>query len=83
MEQDEILILTLVGSISGIVMLMLKLCFKSKCSHVNLCCGLMKIKREVQFETELETEKDEPKPKQKEAAQHISMPELQPQTEGV
>lgn len=56
MEQYDILILTLVGSLTSIILLTLKLCFKSKCSDINLCFGLMKIKREVQFETELKIE---------------------------
>ena len=54
MEEKEILMLSLIASLSGICMLMLKLCFKSKCSTIDLCCGLMKIKRQVQLETELE-----------------------------
>jgi hypothetical protein len=60
MEHDTILTVSLVGSASGIIILMLKLMFKSKCSSVDCCCGLFKIKREVQLETELEPDKKKP-----------------------
>jgi len=35
---------------------MLKLCSKSKCSEVNICSGLFKIKRDVQVEANIENE---------------------------
>ena len=62
MEQNEILILSLVGALTPITILIIKACYKSKCSNVSICCGAIKIKREVQIETELgnssEKEKD-------------------------
>ncbi len=57
MDQNTILTVSLVSSATGIIILMLKLAFKSKCSSVDCCCGLFKIKREVQLETELEPDK--------------------------
>lgn len=57
MEQNTILTVSLVSSATGIIILMLKLMFKSKCSNISCCCGLFQIKREVQLETELEPDK--------------------------
>ena len=76
MDQNEILMLSLIGSLSGIVILMLKLCFQSKCSTIDLCCGLMKIKREVQLEKDLDE-----KPEQQKTNSPLSMPKQQPQTD--
>lgn len=53
---DNGLIITLAGIISGVIFLMLRLCFKSKCSDVNLCFGLFKIKRDVASEINIEKE---------------------------
>ena len=76
MEPNEILMLSLIGSLSGIVILLLKLCFRSKCSTVDICCGLMKIKREVQLEKDLDEKPEQPKPNSP-----ISMPQQQPHVE--
>jgi len=57
MDQHTVLSVTLVSSATGIIILMLKLMFKSKCSNISCCCGLFQIKREVQLETELEPDK--------------------------
>lgn len=53
MENNDVLMLSLVASLTSIILLSLKLCFRSKCSDISVCFGLMKIKREVQLETEL------------------------------
>ena len=42
---DSVLIISLATIASGIIALSLKLCFKSKCSDVSLCKGLIKIHR--------------------------------------
>jgi len=51
---DSSLIIALSTILSGIALLMLKLCFKSKCSDVSLCFGLLKIKRDVEVERKIE-----------------------------
>ncbi len=55
-NMDSGLIISLSGIISGVIFLMLKLCFKSKCSEVNICYGLFQIKRDVQVEANIENE---------------------------
>ena len=59
MQEYDILIITLVGSLTSIILLSLKLCFKSKCSECALCYGCIKIKRDVRFEAKLEAELEE------------------------
>ena len=51
--KDGITIITLSSIILGCLAMSLKLIFKSKCVSVNMCYGLCKIKRAVQYETEL------------------------------
>ena len=77
MDQDTILTVSLVSSATGIIILMLKLMFKSNCSSVNCCCGLFQIKREVQLETELEPDKkkDETKNENQINMQPIGIPQ--------
>jgi hypothetical protein len=57
MEQLDLILLSVVGSVTSIILLSLKLMFKSKCIETNCCCGLIKIKRDVKLETELENDK--------------------------
>ena len=77
MDQNTILTVSLVSSATGIIILMLKLMFKSKCSNISCCCGLFQIKREVQLETELEPDK-----KKSENENQINMNTIgQPQTD--
>ena len=54
MDENDILILTLIGSVTSIIMLCLKLSYKSKCTDVNCCFGILKFKRNVNIETNLE-----------------------------
>jgi hypothetical protein len=70
MDQNTILTVSLVSSATGIIILMLKLMFKSKCSNISCCCGLFQIKREVQLETELEP----PDKKKNESKNEINSP---------
>jgi hypothetical protein len=58
MEDNNVLILTLVGSLTSITLLCLKLMFKSKCKETECCCGVIRFKRDVQLETELENAKE-------------------------
>lgn len=50
---DSVLVISLATICSGIVIIGLKLCFKSKCSDVNLC-GLVTIHRNIELELQLE-----------------------------
>ena len=51
---NDVLIISLATICSGIIVLGLRLCFKSKCSDVDLCCGLCKIKRNIELEMQIE-----------------------------
>ena len=51
---DSVLIISLATICSGIVVLGLRLCFKSKCSDVSLCFGLLKFERNVELEMQIE-----------------------------
>ena len=51
---NDVLIISLATICSGIIVLGLRLCFKSKCSDVDLCCGLFKIKRNIELEMQIE-----------------------------
>ena len=51
---NDVLVISLATICSGIIVLGLRLCFKSKCSDVDLCCGLFKIKRNIELEIQIE-----------------------------
>ena len=51
---DNGIIISLCTILSAITLLMLKLCFKSKCSEISCCFGLIKIKRDVEIERKIE-----------------------------
>ena len=51
---DNGIIISLCTILSAITLLMLKLCFKSKCSEISCCFGLIKIKRDVETERKIE-----------------------------
>ena len=63
MSFDPVLVISLATICSGIVVLALRLCFKSKCSDIDLCFGFFKIKRNI--ELEMQIEKDELKSPEK------------------
>ena len=44
---SEGFILAIIGSFSACVALIFKFILKSRCSNINLCCGLIDCKREV------------------------------------
>jgi len=46
-DTDIVLIITI---LSGALTMMVKMCFKSKCDNVTLCCGALKIHREISKE---------------------------------
>ena len=51
---NDVLIISLATISSGIIVLALRLCFKSKCSDVNLCFGMFKIERNIEAENKME-----------------------------
>ena len=51
---NDVLVISLATICSGIIVLGLRLCFKSKCFDVDLCCGLFKIKRNIELEMQIE-----------------------------
>ena len=51
---NDVLVISLATICSGIIVLGLRLCFKSKCSDVDLCCGLFKIRRNIELEMQIE-----------------------------
>lgn len=53
-EYDSVFFISLATLIIGAFGVGLKFCLKSKCSDLSLCCGLIKVKRNVELETELE-----------------------------
>ena len=59
---NDVLVLSLATICSGIIVLGLRLCFKSKCSDVDLCCGLFKIKRNIELEMQIENKELESSP---------------------
>ena len=53
---DGFTILAIITLFIGAFGMLTKLCYKSKCSNINLCFGLINIERNVQIETDLETD---------------------------
>ena len=51
---DPVLVISLATICSGIVVLSLRLCFKSKCSDVSFCMGLLKFHRNIDAEVAME-----------------------------
>lgn len=51
---DGVFFISLATIIIGAFGLSVKYCLKSKCEHFNLCCGLIKIDRRVDLETQEE-----------------------------
>ena len=46
--------LTLSASILGFLGLVMKQCFNSKCTEMNICCGLVSIKRDIENEIKIQ-----------------------------
>ncbi len=46
--------ITIATIFTGSLALTVKYCLKSKCTQVNLCCGLINIHRDVELETDIE-----------------------------
>ena len=57
---DSTFFITMTTILTGSIALGLKYCLKSKCDSINLCCGLIKIHRNVELETvDIEENKNE------------------------
>ncbi len=61
-DQLDLIILTVVASVTSVLLLSLKMCFKSKCVETECCFGCIRVKRDVKYETELENKVKENKP---------------------
>jgi len=53
-EYDSIFFISLATLLVGSFGLSIKYCMRSKCDDVSLCCGLMKIHRNVELEAHIE-----------------------------
>lgn len=53
-ELSEIFYSNLVTICSGIILAMVAVCYKSKCSNINCCYGLIEIDRNVAIEEEID-----------------------------
>jgi hypothetical protein len=51
---DSVFLLSVVTIFSGIIGLIIRYTFRSKCSNINCCFGLCQIKRDIQREVEVE-----------------------------
>jgi len=48
--------ITIATLLTGSLALCVKYCLKSKCDRVEICCGLVRIHREVELENEVATD---------------------------
>lgn len=48
---DSVFFLGVLGATAGVVGLCLKNCVRTKCNSIDLCCGFLKIERDVGAET--------------------------------
>ena len=51
---DGVTIISITTIILGCLVMSLKILFKSKCKDINVCFGLLKIKRQVELEENIE-----------------------------
>jgi len=51
---DSVFWITLATILTGSIGLSIKYCLKSKCGHINICCGCLEINRNVELEAEEE-----------------------------
>lgn len=52
MNETVILFSSSLTLVISLLFFIVKVCFKSKCSDVNICCGLLKIHRNTEQETQ-------------------------------
>ena len=78
----DLILLSVVGSVTSIILLCLKLTYKSKCIQTEFCCGLIRFKRDVKLETDLENEKTKkPQPETIGQPSEINLQQLQQSAE--
>ena len=53
---DGVTIIAIITIFIGAFSMAIKLCFKSKCSDITCCYGLLNIKRNVGLESDIETD---------------------------
>ena len=53
---DGVTIIAIITLCIGAFGMIAKLCYKSKCSNISCCYGLLNIKRQVEIESEIETD---------------------------
>ena len=53
---NEVTIIAILTILVGLTSMIIKICYKSKCSDINCCYGLINIKRNVEIETDVETD---------------------------
>ena len=54
MDNNNVIVLSIITIIFGCFTLLIKTCYKSKCSNIDLFYGLISIKRDVTIETEIQ-----------------------------
>jgi len=59
---SDILLITIVGAVVGLMTLAVKFCYKSKCVSIKLCWGMVAIQRDVQGEEHLDEIAPPPSP---------------------
>ena len=52
-KTDGVLLISLVTIVTGFFIVCIKIFFKSKCNTVNLCYGMLTVKRTVELETDI------------------------------
>ena len=64
---DPVLVISLATICSGIIVLIIRTCYRSKCSHISLCRGLVEIDRNISEETKEDARQPAEKSEKKEA----------------
>ena len=52
-KTDGVLLISLVTIVTGFFIVCIKIFFKSKCNTVNLCYGMLTVKRTVELENDI------------------------------
>ena len=56
MTNDSVTIIAIITLFIGAFSMVTRLCYKSKCTDINFCYGLLNIKRNVVLESDIETD---------------------------
>jgi len=59
---SEIFYTSLISTLSGVFLAILGLLYKSKCENIDLCCGMIKIQRNVNIEMAEDMRDMQPRP---------------------